>query len=188
MDKTVLDYFQQVAKQWDTLRANYFDESVIVKAMENAPVEKSQVVVDVGTGTGFMAAGLAPFVQRVIGIDFSEAMLDVARENVAKMGLSNVEFHQGDIEHLPLENESADAAFANMALHHTPDPPVIIREMARVVKYGGRIVITDATRHAFEWFKAEMADVWLGFTRQEIESWLEEAGLSHVRYELVGTQ
>ena len=188
MDKTVLDYFQHVAEQWDTLRANYFDESVIVKALEHAPVAQTQVVVDVGTGTGFVAAGLAPFAQRVIGVDFSEAMLDVARENVAKLGLTNVEFRQGDIEHLPLENESADAVFANMALHHTPDPLIVIREMARVVKRNGRIVITDATRHDFEWFKEEIADVWLGFTRQEIESWFEAAGLSRVRYELVGTE
>lgn len=188
MDKTVLDYFQHVAKQWDTLRANYFDESVILKALEHAPLDKTQVAVDVGTGTGFVAAGLAPFAQRVIGVDFSEAMLDVARENLAKLGLTNVEFRQGDIEHLPLEDESADAVFANMALHHIPDPLIVLREMARVVKGGGRIVITDATRHTFEWFKAEMADVWLGFTRREIETWLETAGLSNVRYELVGSQ
>ncbi len=188
MDKTVLDYFQKVAKQWDTLRADYFDESVIIKALEHAHLDKTMIAVDVGTGTGFVAAGLAPLAQRVIGIDFSQAMLDKACENIIKLGLMNVEFRQGDVEHLPLEDESADAVFANMALHHTPDPLIVIREMARVVKRNGRIVITDATRHAFEWFKAEMADVWLGFNRQQIESWFEAAGLSDIRYELVGTQ
>jgi ArsR family transcriptional regulator len=188
MDTTVLNYFQRVAAQWDTLRANYYDESVIVKALEHAPVDKTQTVIDAGTGTGFIAASLAPFARQVIGVDFSDAMLNVARENIAKLGLTNVEFRRGDMEHLPLEDAGADAVFANMALHHAPEPRAALREMARVLKPGGRAVITDATRHAFEWFKTEMADVWLGFTREEIETWFASVGLSSFRYELVGTR
>ncbi len=186
MDTQVLEYFQRVATQWDTLRSNYYDETVIVKALEHAPLAETQTVVDVGTGTGFMAAGLAPFARRVIGVDFSDAMLNVARENMAHVGLSNVEFRQGDLGHLPLEDAVADLVVANMALHHAPAPGAALREMARVCKPGGHVVITDAVRHPFEWFKTELADVWLGFTRVEIGEWFSGAGLSDHRYELIG--
>lgn len=186
MDTNVLEYFQRVAKQWDTLRSNYYDESVIVKTLEHAPIAKTQTVVDVGTGTGFMAAGLAPLARQVIGVDFSDAMLAVARENMTKLGLTNVEFHQGTLQHLPLDNATADVVVANMALHHARDPVAALREMARICKSGGRVVITDAVQHTFDWFRTELADVWLGFTREEIENWFGGAGLSSRRYELIG--
>ena len=188
MDTTVLSYFQRVATRWDVLRANYFDESVIVKALEHAPLTAVETVVDAGTGTGFVAAGLAPYAKRVIGVDFSHAMLEVARENMANLELTNVEFRRGDMEHLPLEDESVDAVYANMALHHAPDPCTALREMARVLRPGGRVVITDAVRHAFEWFKEEMSDVWLGFAREELETWFARARLTPARYDLVGTR
>ncbi len=186
MDTQVLEYFQRVAKQWDTLRSNYYDESVIVKTLEHAPIAKSQTIVGVGTGIGFMAAGLAPLAQQVIGVDFSDAMLAVARENMIKVEITNVEFRQGPLEHLPLDDASADVVVANMALHHAPDPVAALHEMTRVCKPGGRVVITDAVHHTFDWFKTELADVWLGFTREEIESWFGGAGLSSRRYELIG--
>ena len=186
MGINVLEYFQRVAKQWDTLRSNYYDESVIVKTLEHSPITKTQTVVDVGTGTGFMAAGLAPLARQVIGVDFSDAMLAVARENMTKLGLTNVEFHQGTLEHLPLDDVSADVVVANMALHHAPDPVSALREMTRVCKPGGYLVITDAVQHTFDWFRTELADVWLGFTREEIENWFGGAGLSSRRYELIG--
>jgi ubiquinone/menaquinone biosynthesis C-methylase UbiE len=100
--------------------------------------------------------------------------------------LTNVEFRRGDLQHLPLDDASADVVVANMALHHAPDPVAMLREMARVCKPGGRVVITDAIRHTFDWFKTELADVWLGFTRQEIEEWFAGVGLSSLRYELIG--
>ncbi len=186
MSNSVLAYFQEVASQWDELRANYFDESVVVKALEHAPLDSTQTAVDVGTGTGFVAAGLAATGAHVIGVDFSEAMLDVARANMAKLGIANVECRQGTMDALPLPDASADALYANMALHHAPDPLAALREMARVARPGGRVVITDATRHTFEWFKTEMADVWLGFARADLEEWFKAVGLVDFRYDTVG--
>jgi ArsR family transcriptional regulator len=188
MADSVLTYFQQVASQWDTLRANYFDESVITKALEHAPLDSSCTAVDVGTGTGFVAAGFAVAAGHVIGVDFSDAMLKTARANMDRLGITNVEFKQGTMEALPLGDASADALFANMALHHAPDPLAAVREMARVARPGSRVVITDATRHTFEWFKVEMADVWLGFTCAELERWFAAAGLVDFRYDFVGTR
>jgi arsenite methyltransferase len=77
-------YFGQVAGEWDSLRAGYFDESVREAAIARAYLRPEMVVADVGSGTGFMAAGLAPLVSRVYVLDGSSAMLDVARKNLAR--------------------------------------------------------------------------------------------------------
>jgi ubiquinone/menaquinone biosynthesis C-methylase UbiE len=73
-----------------------------------------------------------------------------------------------------------DAVLANMVLHHAPDPPAAIREMARVLKPGGRLVITDADTHSHEWLRTEQHDRWLGFARSDIERWFRDASLEEV--------
>ncbi len=168
-------YFTQNAARWDSLRAGYFGEEVRQAAISRAYLLPEMTVADVGAGTGFLAAGLAPLVKRVYALDGSEAMLEVARENLSAS--SNVIFQQADGQSLPLEDQSVDAALANMYLHHCPDPAAAIREMARILKPGGRLVITDMDRHAHEWMREEMSDVWLGFDRDQVRGWLREAGL-----------
>jgi SAM-dependent methyltransferase len=80
-------------------------------------------------------------VARVIGIDISEHILDVARRNLDGLGIDNVDLREGDITALPLVDDSVDAAFANMVLHHAEDPAAMLTEMARVVRPGGVVAI-----------------------------------------------
>lgn len=180
-------YFDAVAEGWDTLREGYFDETVIVRAIEVADPQPHWVVADVGTGTGFVAAGLAGLVSRVIGVDLSEKMLEVARRNCAARGIANVEFRQGDAESLPLATGEVDALFGNMILHHAPAPPRAIQEMARALRPGGCLVLTDTDSHEEEALRRDMADLWLGFDRGDIRRWYEAVGLRDVRIEDVGT-
>ncbi len=187
----VKTYFNGVAREWDRIRQDYYGVEVINKAVAAAELNQASpagLVVDVGCGTGFLSAGLASYATSVVGIDDSPGMLEVARESMLSLGLNNVELQQGSVSKLPLEDGQADAVFANMVLHHAPDPQLMIQEMARVTKQGGRIVITDLDRHKHEWFKVEMADRWLGFTRQELHSFMEGAGLSNIKFGWVGTQ
>src|SRR5512135_1084623 len=123
-------YFDRVAGQWDNLRSGFFSEEVRTAAIAKAHLRPEMTVADVGSGTGFLAAGLAPLVKTVHVIDGSPAMLEVARKNLATYG-SNLEFHQADGQSLPLPDGSLDAVFANMYLHHCPDPQAAIREMVR---------------------------------------------------------
>jgi ubiquinone/menaquinone biosynthesis C-methylase UbiE len=171
-------YFDRVADQWDTLRSGYFQESVREAAIAKAYLRPEMVVADVGTGTGFVAAGLAPVVSRVYALDGSPAMLDVARRNLATF--ANVTYRVSDGSALALDDASVDAAFANMYLHHCADPAAAIREMVRVLKPGGRLVITDMDQHDHEWMRQEMADEWLGFDRSQIRAWFREAGLVNI--------
>jgi arsenite methyltransferase len=177
-------YFTQVAGEWDSLRAGYFGESVRGAAIARAYLRSEMVVADVGAGTGFMAAGLAPLVSRVYVLDGSPAMLDAARENLARF--NNVVFREADGLALPLEDGSVDVAFANMYLHHCPDPEAAIRELVRILRPGGRLVLTDLDAHAHAWLREEMADEWLGFDRAHVRAWLRNAGMVNVLVDCTG--
>ncbi len=168
-------YFEQVAGAWDALRAGYFPEAVREAAIAAAYLRPELVVADIGTGTGFVAAGLAPLVRRVYAVDGSAAMLKVAQRNLA--AFDNVIYRVADGAALPFADGSLDAVFANMYLHHCSDPLAAITEMVRVLRPGGRLVITDMDQHTHAWMREEMADEWLGFDCGQIKTWLRQAGL-----------
>jgi ubiquinone/menaquinone biosynthesis C-methylase UbiE len=177
-------YFEKVAKQWDNLRTGYFTEAVRESAISKAYLHPGMTVADVGAGTGFVTAGLAPLVKKVHVLDGSQAMLDVARKNLSDF--NNLEFHKADGLALPLPDASLDAIFANMYLHHCPDPLAAIREMVRTLRPGGRLVITDMDEHTHEWLRTEMSDVWLGFDREQVRAWYEQLGLVNVLLDCTG--
>jgi ubiquinone/menaquinone biosynthesis C-methylase UbiE/DNA-binding transcriptional ArsR family regulator len=178
------DYFERNAARWDNLRASYFSDALRDAAMRRAYLSPDMTVADVGGGTGFLSAGLAPRVQAVHLLDASPAMLDQAREALA--GFSNVVYHLVESDRLPLPDASVDAVLTNMYLHHMPDPAVAVREMARILRPGGRLVITDMDRHDHAWMREEMADLWLGFNRSDLHAWLVDAGLVNVYVEESG--
>jgi ubiquinone/menaquinone biosynthesis C-methylase UbiE len=99
-------------------------------------------------------------------------MLAQVRERFAG---KNFEARVGEIDALPLYDGEADAVMANMVLHHAPDPTHAILEMVRVLKPGGRLIITDADTHTYEWLRTEQHDRWLGFDRKEIARWFERS-------------
>jgi ubiquinone/menaquinone biosynthesis C-methylase UbiE len=160
----VKTYFEAAAAEWDTMRLTYYDERVIETIADAIAIDDTQTVLDVGTGTGFIAAGLAPRADRVIAIDNSPAMLDVPRDNLSQLGIDNVEVREADLTQLPLNDQSVDAAVANMVLHHAEDPAGMLAEMTRVVRPRGWVAIADAIEHPYEWMRTEQADIWLGFT------------------------
>jgi len=177
-------YFERVAEEWDTLRAGYFTEAVRESAIAKAYLRPEMIVADVGAGTGFMAAGLTALASHVHVVDGSAAMLDVARRNLS--GSDNVTFHKSDGHILPLPAQSVDAVFANMYLHHCPQPLAAIHEMVRVLRPGGRLVITDLDTHPYAWLKEEMADEWMGFERAQVKAWFRQAGLVNIIVDCTG--
>jgi len=177
-------YFAQVAEQWDALRARMYSDAVRDAALARAALHPDAVTADIGAGTGFIAQGLASRVAKVYVIDNSPEMLAVARKNLA--AFDNVEYRLADGMRLPLPDASLDAVLANMYLHHVSDPLAALREMARLLKPGGRLVITDMDRHPYTWLQEEHHDVWLGFDREQVRDWFEAAGLVNVRVEDTG--
>jgi ubiquinone/menaquinone biosynthesis C-methylase UbiE len=90
------------------------------------------------------------------------------------------EARRADDSALPLQAEEVDAVVGNMVLHHAEDPPAAIAAMARALKPGGTLVITDADTHTHEWLRTEQHDRWLGFERADVASWFRAAGLEDV--------
>ncbi|HLE13337.1 MAG TPA: methyltransferase domain-containing protein, partial [Anaerolineales bacterium] len=175
------EYFAQVAGQWDALRASMFSDAVRSAALARAALHPQSIAADLGAGTGFISEGLAPLVATVHVVDNSPEMLVVARQNLAQF--NNIEYHLADGASIPLPDASVDAVLANMYLHHAPDPFAAIQEMARILRPGGRLVITDSDEHPYAWLREEHSDLWLGFPRPQVHTWLEQAGLVNVRVE-----
>jgi len=171
------EYFESVADKWDEMRRSFFGEGVRNAAIAAADINSSSVVADVGVGTGFIAERALAAGAHVIGVDSSERMLAQAQKRFADQ---RFETRVGDVESLPLRTAEVDVVFANMVLHHAPDPHLAIREMSRVLKPGGKLVITDADTHTHEWLRTEQHDRWLGFERTDIARWFRDAGLVNV--------
>jgi ArsR family transcriptional regulator len=186
--RRVKAFFDEVASDWDTMRIAYYDERVIEQMSTAARLDSTMTVADVGTGTGYVSAGMSPSAKRVIGIDSSPEMLAVARRNLDALGITNVDLIEGDVGRLPLEDDSVDAAFANMVLHHAADPADMLAEMARVVRPGGTVAICDEVEHPYEWMRREHADVWLGFTERQVTEFFGAAGLEQLNIESLGMQ
>jgi len=151
-----------------------------------------ETVVDLGSGAGmdaFLAAKQVNPGGRVIGVDMTDAMLEKARENARKTGVTNVEFRKGQIEELPIENESVDAIISNCVINLSPEKDRVFREAFRVLRPGGRIMISDLVLERP--LPSELIgsiDAYLGCVggaslRGEYLETIEKAGFAEVRVE-----
>jgi len=113
---------------------------------EYAQIKEGDTVIDLGSGAGndcFVARAVVGENGKIIGVDFTEKMIEKARENSQKLGYNNVEFVQGDIEAMPLEAEIADVVVSNCVLNLVPNKENVLKETFRVLKKGGHFSISD---------------------------------------------
>ena len=142
-------------------------------------------IADIGAGEGTLSLLLAQRAIHVTGIDNSEKMVEYANSVARRAGVKNVDFQLGDIEELPLPDASVDLALFSQSLHHALHPQRAVHEAFRVLKPGGRVVVLDLQRHAFEEARELYADVWLGFTQVELLDFLRKARFRHADVTLV---
>ncbi|MEN8182400.1 MAG: arsenite methyltransferase [Myxococcota bacterium] len=151
-----------------------------------------ETVVDLGSGAGmdsFLAARQVGPTGRVIGVDMTPAMLEKARENARKTGVTNVEFREGHIEELPLEDESVDVILSNCVINLSPEKERVYREAYRVLRPGGRIMVSDIVlEQPLPAAVVESIDAYLGCVggaslRAQYLETIRKAGFAEVRVE-----
>ncbi len=173
------EFFSSAAGEWDRLRADLFGRRADLLGLLGL-VDEAWTVGDLGCGTGQMAASLAPFVARVIAVDGSPAMLEAARARLA--GTPNVEVREGELESLPIEPGTLDAAVAFLVLHYVAEPADALAQAARALKPGGRLLVVDMMPHDREEYRQAMGHVWQGFESERLGGWMADAGLTAFRY------
>ena len=171
-------YFESHAAQWDEIRSLHVTEGAVETAMRAAlgpgPFHH---FVDAGTGTGRVLQLFGDRFARGTGIDINHTMLAYARAKLASAGVTNARVRHGDLYDLGLEAGSADAVVVHQVLHFLSDPAQAVREAARIVEPGGRMLIVDFAPHDLEFLRETQAHERLGFPPAQIEQWLGESGL-----------
>lgn len=177
--KRAQDYFHTVAKSWDSIRSLYVPQQQVErKLLDIVGDNPVRELLDIGTGTGRILEILSPRVGRGVGIDLSKGMLAVARSNIERAGLSNIHVRKGDMYQLPLEDASVDLAVLHMVLHYSDDPAEVIREVSRVLRARGKLIVIDFAAHTEESLRRDYQHYRLGFSDGEIRQWFQSAGLT----------
>lgn len=176
-------YFSANAAVWDSLRtlhvAEEAVESAILKAIGPGRIESA---LDLGTGTGRMLELLSPHVGRAIGVDANRDMLALARANLARAGVANAQVRQGDIFAPPTPTDSFDLVVVHQVLHFLDDGARAVREAARALRPGGRLLVVDFAPHGLEALRETHAHRRLGFSQDTMAGWLAAAGLDLVSH------
>ena len=182
-------YFQQHAHEWNDIRSLHVPEEDVEHALL-ALLGSDAVgdLLDIGTGTGRILSLLAPRATRATGIDRSHEMLAFARAALAGPRFRHVQLRHGDMYHLALPARSMDLIVLHQVLHFADDPVAVLREVARVLRPGGRLLLVDFAPHAEEPLREQHAHRRLGFATDDVLHWSAMAGLTaHEATRLRGT-
>jgi ubiquinone/menaquinone biosynthesis C-methylase UbiE/Fe2+ or Zn2+ uptake regulation protein len=176
------NYFRSHAADWDRIRTLHVAEAAVEEAMGEAlGPGPFKLLVDLGTGTGRILELFADRYERGLGLDLNQAMLAYARSKLATTELTRAQVRHGDIYALALPDGVADAVVMHQVLHFLSEPAAAIREAARVLAPGGRLLIVDFAPHDLEFLRETYAHDRLGFSPAQVALWMQEAGLHPIQ-------
>jgi SAM-dependent methyltransferase len=138
-------------------------------------------VADLGCGEGYLTIETSRWAAQVIAVDRSTEVLKRARALAARRRVSNVTWKRGELESVPIADDTVDVSMLSQALHHADDPTRALQEAARILVPGGRVLVLDLREHEETWVRDRLGDRWLGFTRERLSALLEGAGLTEVK-------
>jgi ubiquinone/menaquinone biosynthesis C-methylase UbiE/DNA-binding transcriptional ArsR family regulator len=176
-------YFRRHAAQWDRIRELHVADAAVEAAIQAALADRPyRSLLDLGTGTGRMLELFGADIERGLGLDLSLDMLALARARLDRAGLKHCSVRQGDIYDLALPKDSFDVAIIHQVLHFLDDGARAIREAARVLRPGGRLLVVDFAPHDLEFLREEHAHRRLGFAADTVTQWMDAAGLEVVTH------
>ncbi|HRD76403.1 MAG TPA: metalloregulator ArsR/SmtB family transcription factor [Hyphomicrobiaceae bacterium] len=171
-------YFDTHAAEWDRIRALHVAEGEVEDAMRRALGSGPfKLLVDLGTGTGRMLELFADRYERAVGFDINAAMLAYAQSRLQAAALTHAQVRHGDLRSVRLPDGSASVVVMHQVLHFLADPSVALREAARILAPGGRLLVVDFAPHDLEFLREDQAHVRLGFSDEVMEGWLADCGL-----------
>ncbi len=172
-------YFKRHAGEWDAIRTLHVAELQVEDAMAEALGDGPfDVLADLGTGTGRILELFGDRVARGIGFDINPDMLAYARARLEAGGLAHCQVRYGDLLSLSLPDGEADAVVLHQVLHFLDDPAGVLREAARILKPGGRLLVVDFAPHDLEYLRDEFAHRRLGIEPRHMQRWFGRLGLS----------
>jgi ArsR family transcriptional regulator len=174
-------FFNEIADDWDEMNREILGDFSLPEVILHAVPKPCNIAADLGCGTGEVLEHLRGVCEEVIGVDDSPRMLELARRRFGD-NMQGISLRIGELDYLPLKDGEADFICINLVLHHLSRPSASLSEIARVLRSGGLVLITDFDQHTQEAMRTRYGDRWLGFPREELTSALEHAGLSIVDY------
>ncbi|MBV1933653.1 MAG: metalloregulator ArsR/SmtB family transcription factor [Parvibaculaceae bacterium] len=171
-------YFRENAPEWDQIRELHLPEEVVEAALlDMAGPGPIGSMLDLGTGTGRIVEIFGDRVEQAVGIDQSPEMLAFARSKLESESYGHCQVRHGDLFDLPFGVDNFDVITVHQVLHFLDDPAFAVREAARVLKPGGRLLIADFAPHSLDFLREEHAHRRLGFSSDELTGLCQQGGL-----------
>ena len=175
-----VELFDRLAGEWDKIAGAFATGQGRERAAKHL-IPRGFTVADLGCGTGYMAASLLGSCARLLCVDRSSAMLQEARKRLAKNARGTVlEFRQGELDRLPIEDGECDGALAGLVLHHLPALDGAFAEMRRILKPGGTAAVLELAPHKEAWMRAQLGDLYLGLEAGDVLAAMQRAGFEDI--------
>ncbi len=168
-------FFDSVASNWEIMKRSIIGELDLVGQIVKR-IPEAQSAADLGCGSGTLLERVSGSMRTLIGVDSSREMLAEAARRLERDG-SQIDLRIGELEHLPLRDGETEVAIINLVLHHLRNPRQGLLEARRILRPGGTLILADFHKHQQEMMRSRYGDHWLGFSTEEIESWLEDTGI-----------
>jgi len=179
-------FFDKLATSITEIQEQVLNPEIYKPYLLSLLPKKINLLVDLGCGAGVLINDYLHRARKVIGIDASSQMLEVARKNFANN--KKIDLIQANVENLPFIKNQVDVVVASMVLHHISNPALVFLEASKILKTNGLLCIVDLLKHEQEFMREKYADLWLGFEPQILQNWLLQAGFKIEDYHEIQTK